>query len=294
MKLHVTHRTRFAYGAPARDSFNEARLRPTSAGRQVCHEFELQVQPEARTSHYVDLYQNWVHLFDVCDPHRALVVTSTSTVETDDAPQAPGDLVPPVSTRELAGCARLERCHDFLQSSRYVHLSPQIWRLALDYTAGVADVWSLARTLMQRVHEDFQYQPNATHVNTDTDEVLRWRKGVCQDFAHVMIGLCRSLKMPARYVSGYLYNGPENQLKGAQASHAWVEVYLPGHGWFALDPTNNQVADGTYVKVATGRDYADVSPLRGTYRGTPDRQLTVDVLVRNLGLAASSAAGPSA
>jgi len=113
-------------------------------------------------------------------------------------------------------------------------------------------------------------------------EVLKTRAGVCQDFAHVMLGLCRALKIPARYVSGYLYNGPADQLKGAQASHAWVEVYVPGHGWCGLDPTNNRAADGHYVKVATGRDFADVSPLKGTYRGTAKRELTVDVLVSRL------------
>jgi transglutaminase-like putative cysteine protease len=113
-------------------------------------------------------------------------------------------------------------------------------------------------------------------------EVLKTRAGVCQDFAHVMLGLCRALKIPTRYVSGYLYNGPADQLKGAQASHAWVEVYVLGHGWCGLDPTNNRLADGHYVKVATGRDFADVSPLKGTYRGTARRELSVDVLVTRL------------
>ena len=114
------------------------------------------------------------------------------------------------------------------------------------------------------------------------NEAIRLRQGVCQDFAHIMIGLCRSLKIPARYVSGYLYNGPIDQLKGAQASHAWVEVFVPRIGWIGLDPTNNQPAGEHHVKAAIGRDYADVSPLRGTYHGGNQRVLTVEVLVSRL------------
>lgn len=279
MRLNVTHRTHFAYREPVRDSFNEARLHPTSAGRQVCHDFRLDVQPQARVTHYIDLYQNWVHLFDVSDSHGALAVTATSYVETDDQLSGPGPGSPPIPFADLAACTQMDMCHDFLQASRYVNLSPEIWRLALDMTTGLTDVWSAAVTIMHEVHRGFRYEPNATDVSTRSDDVLKSRAGVCQDFAHVSLGLLRSLKIPARYVSGYLYNGPADQLKGAQASHAWVEAYLPGHGWCALDATNDRLVDGQYVKVATGRDYADVSPLRGTYRGTPLRQLTVDVLV---------------
>jgi transglutaminase-like putative cysteine protease len=113
-------------------------------------------------------------------------------------------------------------------------------------------------------------------------EVLKNRRGVCQDFAHVMIGICRALKIPTRYVSGYLYNGPADQLRGAQASHAWVEIFLPELGWRGLDPTNAQQPDERYVKIAAGRDYADVSPLRGTFRGPPQRKMAVEVLVSSL------------
>jgi transglutaminase-like putative cysteine protease len=110
-------------------------------------------------------------------------------------------------------------------------------------------------------------------------EVLEQKAGVCQDFAHVMLGMCRALKIPARYVSGYIYNGPSGTLAGAQASHAWCEVYLPDLGWRALDPTNNQQADERYVKVAAGRDYADVAPIKGQYRGTPQKTMNVTVQV---------------
>ena len=281
MKLHVFHRTRFHYGAPVRDSFNEARLQPVTTGAQVCHSFLLKVLPTSKLSHYLDFYFNYVHLFEIGGEHTELAVEATSTVTTGDEP-ALAATAAPAPLREIGACARLDRCYDFLQSSTYVEAGPELWRLALDYTDGQTDTWQAAQAIMRHIHRDFRYQPAVTHAHTHMREVLSARAGVCQDFAHVMIGLCRALKIPARYISGYLYNGPADQLKGAQASHAWVEVYLPGHGWCGLDPTNDRQADGHYVKVAVGRDYADVSPLKGTYRGTARRQLSVEVLVSRM------------
>jgi transglutaminase-like putative cysteine protease len=187
-----------------------------------------------------------------------------------------------VPLADMGDCARQERCYDFLQPSTYVSASAGLWKLALDATAGRADAWQAAQGIMHHVFGNFEYQPHATHSHTHVDEVLKLRAGVCQDFAHVMLGLCRAVKIPARYVSGYLYNGPADQLKGAQASHAWVEVFLPDTGWHGLDPTNDRLVDGHYVKVAVGRDYHDVPPVKGTYRGTGKRKLDVEVLVTRL------------
>jgi transglutaminase-like putative cysteine protease len=281
MKLQVFHRTRYQYASPVSDSFNEARLRPTDVDDQRCERFLLKVLPATRLSHYLDFQRNYVHLFDVSEPHTELVVEATSVVETSDARRLAEDLVTTPLTA-MAECARLEGCHDFLQGSRYVELTPAAWRLALDATAGVTDVWQATQALSRHIHREFSYQPATTNVHTPMAEVLQNQRGVCQDFAHVLIGMCRSLRIPARYVSGYLYNGPTDQLRGAQASHAWVEVFLPGLGWRGLDPTNGAQPDARYVKIGTGRDYADVSPLRGTYRGTPQRKMTVEVLVSAL------------
>ncbi len=281
MKLHVLHRTRYTYGALVRESFNEARLKPTDEGGQTCHSFLLKVMPSTRLSHYLDFYLNVVHLFELPQQHKELLVESTATVTTPDFPAlAVGAGSVPLA--DMGVCAQQERCYDFLQSSTYVSLSSELWKLALDATAGRTDAWQAAQGIMSHVNREFEYQPHATHSHTHVDEVLKLRAGVCQDFAHVMLGMCRALKIPARYVSGYLYNGPADQLKGAQASHAWVEVYLPGSGWRGLDPTNDRLADGHYVKVAVGRDYADVPPVKGTYRGTGKRKLDVEVLVTRL------------
>jgi transglutaminase-like putative cysteine protease len=281
MKLHVFHRTRFKYGTSVRESFNETRLQPVSNETQVCHSFLLKVLPTAKLSHYLDFHLNYVHLFEIVQAHTELTVEANSTVTTPDGPVIAADLHP-APLAKIGDCARLDRCYDFLQSSTYVEVAANLWRLAIDATDGQTDAWQAAQAIMRFIHREFRYQPAATHAHTHMREVLQVRTGVCQDFAHVMLGLCRAVKIPARYVSGYLYNGPADQLKGAQASHAWVEVYVPGHGWCGLDPTNARQPDGHYVKVAVGRDYADVSPVKGTYRGTAKRQLNVEVLVTRL------------
>jgi transglutaminase-like putative cysteine protease len=131
-------------------------------------------------------------------------------------------------------------------------------------------------------HREFRYDSDATEVNTRTEDAFARRHGVCQDFTHVMLGLCRSVGIAARYASGYLYNGPRDHLIGAQASHAWCEVYLPGAGWIGFDPTNNTLADERYVKAAVGRDYDEVAPVTGTYVGTSHRRMEVTVVVEKL------------
>jgi len=286
MKLSVLHRTHYAYAAPVQDSYNEARLQPCDCETQRRHSFILKVLPSSRLTHYLDFYFNCVHLFDVSRPHSELTVEASSTVTTSEAPGLPEDAaLAPLAT--LAAGTRIDRCYDYLQPSQFVNDSVEAWRLALDITAGETDAWQAALKIMRHIHHDFRYEPASTHVHTTVRESMQLRKGVCQDFAHVMIGLCRALKLPARYVSGYLYNGPTEHLKGAQASHAWVEVYIPGHGWRGLDPTNNQQTNGRYVKIGAGRDYADVPPLKGTYRGTQERKMTVEVLVTLLDATAS-------
>jgi transglutaminase-like putative cysteine protease len=158
--------------------------------------------------------------------------------------------------------------------SRYVDISPETWRLAVDATIGQTDTWRAALAIMRYVHSRIEYVPNSTTVHTHMRGVLREGCGVCQDFAHVMIGLCRALKIPALYVSDYLAT------EKASATHAWTEVFIPSIGWRALDPTHNRQAGETYVKIAVGRDYADVPPITGSYKGTTDRRMEVDVKIK--------------
>jgi len=281
MKLQVYHRTHYRYAAAVRESFNEARLRPATIDGQVCQSFTLKVLPATRLAHYTDFLQNCVHVFDIGETHSELSVEATSTVITTSERVLPPDTSSTLLTK-LQQTPVAAGYHDFVQPSRFVDTLVPAQALAREITAGVDQAWLAAQALMQFVHSNFVYKPASTHVHTLMSEVLANRCGVCQDFAHVTIGLCRALNIPARYVSGYLYNGPLDQLRGAQASHAWLEVYLPELGWRGLDPTNGQQPDERYVKIASGRDYGDVSPLRGTYRGTSERKLTVEVLVTAL------------
>lgn len=278
MKLHTLHRTSYHYGAPVRESFNEARLRPCADERQQCLRFDLAITPQSRGSHYFDFYQNCVHLFEIDAPHTDLVVEATALVITPDEPLLPTSATP-APLAEVEKCLLQDRCYDFLPASNYIEITPETEALAVAASDGATDAWQAAQAIMRHVHADYHYRPASTNVHTHMREVIKARHGVCQDFAHVMIGYCRALKIPARYVCGYLYNGPRDELKGAQASHAWVEVFIDGAGWCGLDPTNATLAAGRHVKVAVGRDHADVSPLKGTYRGTDKHKMTVEVLV---------------
>lgn len=277
MKFQVKHRTRYEYASPVRESFNEVRLRPVTNDHQTCDSFLLKILPAVRLSHYTDFHANCIHFFDVPDPHSFLQIESLSRVTTQSI-VIPNEATPAPLDR-VAECQPMERCFDFLQESTYIERSPEAWRLALDITAGQTDMWQAAQAIMRYVHREFTYTPNSTTVHTHMRDVLADKRGVCQDLAHVMIGLCRAIGIPALYVSGYLYNGPRDHLLGAQASHAWCEVFLPGIGWRGLDPTNVQQTDERYIKLAVGTDYADVPPVRGSYKGTHDRVMTVDLHV---------------
>jgi transglutaminase-like putative cysteine protease len=237
--------------------------------------FLLKVLPAARLQHHHDFYSNVIHHFEIPEPHSTLMVESNLRVTTRPRPQlAVTDTPWPLA--RIGEAARETRVFDFLQDSRFVELSPEVWRLALDITDGVTDTWKAALALMNFVHGQLKYESNSTNVHTHARDVLKERRGVCQDFAHVMISLCRTLKIPALYVSGYLAT------EVASATHAWVEVLIPSLGWRALDPTHNRQTDETYVKIAVGRDYADVPPLTGNYKGTTDRQMQVQVSIKSV------------
>jgi transglutaminase-like putative cysteine protease len=272
MKWEIIHRTEYKYASPVRDSFNEARLQPFSDEWQTVDHFLLKVLPAARLRHHRDFYSNIIHHFEIPEPHPTLLVESQLRVTTRPRPLLDAEETPwPLS--RIGEAAKETRTFDFLQESRFVDLSPEIWRLALDAIGPATDTWRAVLAIMGFIHAQFKYEPSSTSVHTHMRDVLRDKRGVCQDFAHVMLGMCRALKIPALYVSGYLAT------ETASATHAWVEVLIPGVGWRALDPTHNCQPGETYIKIAVGRDYADVPPVRGTYIGTTDRTMDVRVQI---------------
>jgi transglutaminase-like putative cysteine protease len=279
MLLHVLHRTTFIYAGGARDSFNELRLRPVDDTAQSCRQFGLVLDPWAPTSDYLDFYGNNVIYFDVTSEHSRLMIEAQSEVET--VPNAARLPVPSVPFADLLGCPEREMYAEFSTDSRYVPLDVEIWREMQDALAGGrSDVWSDVLRLGEHVSRLLAYRPDVTGVDTRAVDALRLRAGVCQDFAHLMLGVCRCAGIPARYVSGYFLNS-QRRPDEVEASHAWVEAFVPGYGWAAYDPTHRRLADERYVKLAVGRDYADIRPVSGTYRGAPTRAFLVEVIVRN-------------
>ena len=263
MRLRVEHTTTFTYDAPIVEASTELRLRPRDVDGQRCASFRLATEPRGvRIHEFVDRLGNVVGHFDVLEPHERLVVTATSEVETSRLEQAapPGPL-------EL---------HDYLRPSEYATLDRTIAAFASTH-AGKGGAGERARALMTAIGEELVYERGATSVQTPAPEVLALRRGVCQDFAHLLIAACRHEGIPARYVSGYLH---DDALAGGHgASHAWVDVFDAEQGWLSLDPTHGREQDEEYVRVAVGRDYADVPPTRGVFKGQAEETLAVEVSV---------------
>jgi transglutaminase-like putative cysteine protease len=282
MLISLLHRTTFAYAGKAHDSFNEVRLRPLDDASQVCRGFELRTDPATQIRDYVDFYGNTVHYFDITAGHEKLVIEAVSEVET--TPNAARPEVPVVARSE--GESERELRAEFVVDSHFVPLDVSVWKEAQDaLQAGRSDIWSDVRSICRHVYRTFAYRPRTTGVATLATDAIKLRSGVCQDFAHVALGMCRTSGIPARYVSGYFIK-VERRPGEEEASHAWIEAFVPGHGWAAYDPTHDRAADDRYVKVACGRDYGDIRPVSGTYRGGKTRSLSVDVRLREAEAAA--------
>lgn len=278
MLLDILHRTTFRYAGKAHESVNETRLRPMDDDTQRCQEFNLRISPSAVPREFDDFYGNAVHYFEVIDAHSRLIVEATSRVETTPMDGRPS--VPSVSHLGLEESDEREMLAEFYGESEYVPLGAELQKEAeVALAGGRTDVWGDVRRLASHIHRTITYRPRATGVDTLATDVLEIRMGVCQDFAHVHLGLCRSLGIPARYVSGYFFNNALRP-REVEASHAWTEAWVPGFGWASFDPTHDRIADDRYVRLAVGRDYADIRPLNGTYRGAPTRSMKVDVTVR--------------
>jgi transglutaminase-like putative cysteine protease len=280
MKLAVYHRTSFHYAAPVVQSMNTLHLEPRTFPYQKTISALVRVIPATRVRRFTDLFQNITHHFELPNPHSKLEIESRIRVH--NLPLDISMRSREASLAELNDSSIRELIWPYLQESRWVSRYPEVWRQALDIVSSRASVFDQACALMQWIHHEFEYRPGVTGVDTHLVEAFQMKRGVCQDFTHVMLGLCRSLGIAARYASGYLYNGPRDTLVGTQSSHAWSEVYLPAAGWIGFDPTNNTLADERYIKVAVGRDYEDVAPVRGSYSGTGHCQMSVEVVVERI------------
>lgn len=281
MRFRVSHTTEYKYRAPASESFAELRVSPQSNNSQQVLERQLIVEPETVIDTYVDYFGNQVEFFSIPYRHNSLRVTSEAIVETRLV-QLPENLLEiTVGEARQIYNSTLYQLYEFLQPSVLVPLN-QHGRIRRKFFRQPDTLGHALHSLNTWVYENFAYSPGVTDINTPIAEVVRTRKGVCQDFAHLMLAILRSNGIPARYVSGYIEAYDPDQVKdrqliGAAASHAWVEVCLPGGHWWGLDPTNNQAAGERHVVVAVGRNYHDVAPMRGTYKGAMDQKLNVMV-----------------
>ncbi len=280
MLYAIRHITRFRYSAPIRETMMEARMQPRSDGAQHCLEFKLTVAPQARVSCYHDYLGNAVHHFDLPGQHDELTLVAEATV--DMAPAAPlPEALPPAAWDELSLLRLDGALFDMLQSGPFTQPTPLLAALAGELgLAPGPDPLTTLRQVNQALYRAFAYAPQSTSVDSTMDEAIAQRRGVCQDFTHIMLALVRQMGIPGRYVSGYLYHRQENQDRSAEdATHAWLEAYLPGLGWVGFDPTNNLLAGDRHIRVAVGRDYADVPPTRGVFKGLASSELGVSVRV---------------
>lgn len=275
----VRHVTRFRYSAPITESVMEVRMQPRREGSQHCLSFELTTAPQTRITATRDYLGNIVHHFDILRQHTELTVTAKALVSTSAAPALPS--LDGQSWAEIDTLAADADAIDMLIPSHFARQTPLLQKLAHELNlVRRDDPFSLLKEIMQRLHELLTYAPQSTRVDSPIDDALLQRQGVCQDYAHIMIALVRELGIPCRYVSGYLFNRVgEHGHVGADATHAWVEALLPSLGWVGFDPTNNTLVGDRHILVAIGRDYADVPPTRGVFKGDAETELGVAVQV---------------
>lgn len=269
MRALIRHLTEYHYPREAWDSFNELRLEPASGARQELLSFELTVAPQGAVQRRLDYFGTAVHHVEVAAPHLGLRLETRSLVVTH--PPVP---VPPTPHAALDNPQ--PEWLEFLLPSRRVPAGSD-WPALFGWPPAQPhdDLPAYLDGLTRHLHARFRYTPGATRVDTPLLEFAGRGEGVCQDYAHAMIGVCRAVRIPARYVSGYVHAGTGSL--GAEATHAWVEALVPGHGWLGLDPTNASRAGAGHVKVGHGRDYDDVPPVRGLRRGGGRERLEVEV-----------------
>jgi len=305
MLFHIVHTTEYEYSEPAVESYTELRVRPRNTLRQTVEQHFTEVEPRVPLEDFEDYFGNEVECLSVPFRHKRLSVTSRSAVRTRDMKDAISGLNLTLSEAVHLTLPQRRELYDFLQPSRHCFFCPEVEELTAELLPRTRPFNEAVLGLNAYLREQFEYKPGVTEISTPITKVIASRQGVCQDFAHVMISALRCAGIPARYVSGYietdaaaahseeeLQRGVERELAGdvkdekeealigATASHAWVEVYTPNGHWVGLDPTNNQLESERHVQIGVGRDYHDVPPLRGVFKGAKRQLLSVKVSVR--------------
>ena len=255
-------------------------MRPRSDGNQRCLKFDLHVNPRAKASSYQDHNANTVHYFDVPVHHTKLTLVAESLVEVDEPAELPSAM-PMSAWDEVDDVYEGAEFWELQNPSLFAKPTELLLTLASELRVDRReDPLTLLRELNTTLFKTFEYTPKHTRVDSPIDDAIRSRKGVCQDYTHVMIALVRHMRIPCRYVSGYLFPRTKLEERSALgATHAWLEVYLPKLGWIGFDPTNNELCNSRHIRTAVGTDYADVPPTKGVFKGRASSELSVAVRI---------------
>ncbi|MEM9399601.1 MAG: transglutaminase family protein [Verrucomicrobiota bacterium] len=293
-RYQIHHKTIYSYAYPVAVSHHSAHLKPMDSSVQSCLQYHLKISPEpSDLNDRKDYFDNTVSFFSVQEGHNELVVDANSEVSVQHTQLPLPNIIPDCQqvVNDVTNRINDEWQPETINALQFIHASPKISisdkvkEFAKPLIAPDQNYLEVAQKLADHIHQEFSFDSTATDVTTPVDEVLEKKAGVCQDFAHLMIAALRSVKLPVRYVSGYILTDPppgQERLLGADASHAWVSIYVPAFGWIDVDPTNNQLCDDRYVTVAVGRDYSDVSMLKGAVTGGGDHSIGIQVTVTPL------------
>ncbi|EDY17098.1 transglutaminase domain protein [Chthoniobacter flavus Ellin428] len=290
MEFEITHVTHYKYGHPAAEAYGEARLTPLTLPSQTVLSHRLVIDPDVPVSGYTDHFGNHVHFFSLPFRHKTLYVSNQAVVRTHPVPLPTASLELPVQeARQILGSVMTD-IFDYLQMTPAVQPTRESVQWAKKYLPSRAPLGESLQRLNEAIHAEFKYNPGATENSTPLATIWKNKEGVCQDFAHVGLSILRTAGLPARYVCGYIETDPvrapdgtARRMTGAVATHAWIEVLVPGMTWVAIDPTNRQWINERYVAVSFGRDQRDATPLRGTFKGSGGQNMKVRVMMKRRG-----------
>ena len=278
-EYHIKHITRYSYTSPVIDSANQILLYPVHDDLQQVKRHELGISENPSIEIFSDYYGNRVGIFTIIRPHDELHIQSEIDVITTEV-RPPNDDQP--SREQWRALILMREEFPFMD-----FLTPEIFNASEELIAETQKIlqqnsspFTVAKALACFVHDNFEYKKGITSIETSIDEVWELKAGVCRDFAHMLLVMLRMAGIPARYVSGYIC--PKNhELRGEGATHAWVDAYIPFHGWIGLDPTNNCIVSDRHVRLAVGRNFTDCTPVKGTYKGSAEHTLEVSVTIQN-------------
>ena len=278
-KHRITHITRYTYPSVVIDSANQIMLFPVNDEQQEVKKHKLIITQQPPVEVYTDYFGNQAGVFSVIKPHTELIIQSEIEVITLEVP-IPEDKTPPAQQWESLQAIKEQNPYmDFLTQKNF-DVFAEVLATAGSMINESTSPFSTAQIIAAFIYNNFEYKKGITSVETKVDEIWKLKAGVCQDFAHILLVMLRMIGIPARYVSGYIC--PKNhELRGEGATHAWVEAYIPFHGWIGLDPTNNCTVSDRHVRLAIGRNFSDCTPVKGTYRGSSEHKLEVSVSIEN-------------